>query len=79
MEVAESRLRHNALLSTVTRGRVGLSSSTTPLYNKAQGKDMRALMQDEVSASVMEEQTSRMAAGSLDKMGASSGLQGLMS
>ncbi|KAK0148843.1 hypothetical protein N1851_010754 [Merluccius polli] len=60
VDVAESRLRHRALVGTVTNGRAGLGSSTTPRYNKAQGKDRRSLVQQEVRAAVEEERASRM-------------------
>ena len=61
MDVAESRLWHRALVGTVARGRAGLGSSTTPRYDKAEGKDRRALLQEEVRAAVEEERASRMA------------------
>ncbi|KAL7880376.1 hypothetical protein SRHO_G00026300 [Serrasalmus rhombeus] len=48
-----------ALVGVVTHGRAGLGSGTTSRYNKAQGKDRRALVQQEVWASVEEELASR--------------------
>ena len=53
-------LRHRVLVGTVACGRAGLGSSKTPCYDKAQGKDKRLLIQDEVRASVEEQRTSRM-------------------
>ncbi|KAL7834918.1 hypothetical protein SRHO_G00291650 [Serrasalmus rhombeus] len=39
VDVAESRIRHKALVGVVTHQRAGLGSSTTSRNNKAQGKD----------------------------------------
>lgn len=39
------RLRHMLLVGAVSCGRAGLGSSTTPGFNKAQGKDRRLLKQ----------------------------------
>jgi len=50
-----SVLRHRALVATVTRGRAGLGSSTTPHYGKAKRKSRRVLVQDEVRASPEEQ------------------------
>lgn len=60
MDVAESRQRHRALVETVSQGRAGLGSSTTPHYDKAERKDRRALLQEQVRAAVEEEQGSTM-------------------
>ncbi|XP_067284127.1 uncharacterized protein [Pseudorasbora parva] len=60
VDEAESRLRHRSLIGAVTHGRAGLGSGTTPRYNKAQGKDRRALVQQEVRVAVEEERASRM-------------------
>lgn len=54
MEVIESRFRHSMAVAAVTRARAGFGSSTTPHYDKAQGKDRRALILEEVWASVEE-------------------------
>lgn len=68
VDVAEPPLRYRALVKAGTRGRTGLRSGTTSHFDKAQGKDRRSLVQEEVEA----------APGNLDKMGAHSGLQSLM-
>lgn len=47
-------------MNIVNRGRAGLGSSTTPRYEKAKGKERRVLVQEEVRASVKEEQASRI-------------------
>ncbi|KAJ8014240.1 hypothetical protein DPEC_G00038200 [Dallia pectoralis] len=60
VEVAKSRLRHRELVGAVAYGRAGLGSGTTSRYNKAQGKDRRSLVQQEVRAAVEEERASRM-------------------
>ncbi|XP_034552669.1 LOW QUALITY PROTEIN: uncharacterized protein LOC117822130 [Notolabrus celidotus] len=60
VDVAEAQLRHRVLVGTVARGRAGLGSSKTPRYNKAQGKDKRSLIQEEVRAAVEDQRTSRM-------------------
>lgn len=59
MDVAESRLQHRALVGTVACERAGLGSSTTSCYDKAKGKDRRALLQEEVRVAVEEERASR--------------------
>ncbi|XP_054628013.1 uncharacterized protein LOC129179159 [Dunckerocampus dactyliophorus] len=58
--VAESRLRHRALVGTVAMGRSGLGAIPQPCYEKAHGKDKRELVLKEVRAGVEEERTSRM-------------------
>ncbi|XP_061896860.1 uncharacterized protein LOC133645950 [Entelurus aequoreus] len=60
LEVAESRLRHRALVGMVATGRAGLGAFPQPHYEKARGKDKRQLVLKEVRAEVEEEQTSRM-------------------
>ncbi|XP_075904972.1 uncharacterized protein LOC142903304 [Nelusetta ayraudi] len=62
LEVAESRLRHRALVGTVATGRAGLGAFPQPCYEKAHGKDKRQLVLREVRAGVEEERTSRMVA-----------------
>ncbi|XP_053183947.1 LOW QUALITY PROTEIN: uncharacterized protein LOC128367182 [Scomber japonicus] len=60
LELAESRLRHKALLGTVASGRAGLGAIPQPRHDKAQGKDRRHLVLKEVRAGVEEVRTSRM-------------------
>lgn len=60
MDVAESQLRHRALVWTVAQGRAVLGSSTMPRYNKADRKDRRTLLQEEVRAAVEEDRASTM-------------------
>ncbi|XP_058485986.1 uncharacterized protein LOC131459868 [Solea solea] len=60
VDMAQSWLQYRALLGAVTLGRTGLGSSMTPRYDKVKGKDRRALIQEEVRASVEEERSSRM-------------------
>lgn len=47
VDVAESWLWHRALVEAVTRGRAGLGSITSR-YDKAQRKDRRSLVQEEL-------------------------------
>lgn len=60
LEVAESRLRHRALVGTVAMGRAGLGAIPQPCYRKARGKDKRQLVLKEVRAGMEEERTGRM-------------------
>ena len=60
LETAESRLRHRVLVGTVATGRVGLGAIPQPRYGKAQGRDRRQLVLEEVHAGIEEERTSRM-------------------
>ena len=60
LEVAQSRLRHRALVGTVATGRAGLGAFPQPRYENAHGKDKRQLVLKEVRAGVEEERTSRM-------------------
>ncbi|KAL1249583.1 hypothetical protein QQF64_020588 [Cirrhinus molitorella] len=60
LEVAESRLRHRALVGTVATGRAGFGMFPQPRYEKAHGKVKRQLLLREVRAGVEEERTSRM-------------------
>lgn len=60
VEVAESRLRHRTLVGAVAQGRAGLGSKKTPRYDKAQGKERRSLVLDEVRAGVEERRASQM-------------------
>lgn len=48
VEDAESWLRHRMLVGAVSHGSAWLGNINTPCYKKAQGKDPRALIQDEV-------------------------------
>ncbi|XP_073731592.1 uncharacterized protein [Misgurnus anguillicaudatus] len=59
LEMAESRLRHGVLVGAVESGRAGLGSNQTPRFNKAQGKEKRQLIQDEVRAGEEESRGSR--------------------
>ncbi|XP_077372334.1 uncharacterized protein LOC144033646 [Festucalex cinctus] len=59
VDQAESRLRHSELVGPVACGRAGLGSNPRPSYNKAQGKEKRLLIQEEVRAGVEEERCSR--------------------
>lgn len=52
VEITVSRLQQRVIVGTVAQGRVGLGSSRTPNYNKAQGKDRRSLIREEVRAGV---------------------------
>ncbi|XP_041848076.1 uncharacterized protein LOC121644290 [Melanotaenia boesemani] len=58
--VAESRLRQRVLVGTVAQGRAALGSSRTPHYGRAQGKERRALILEEVQAGVEEKRFSQM-------------------
>ena len=60
VEQAEARLRHSVLVGAVASGRAGLGSNPRPQYNKAQGKERRQLIQEEVRAGVEESRSSRM-------------------
>ena len=59
VDQAESRLRHSELVGTVASGRAGLGSNPRPHYKKAQGKERRQLIQEEVRAGVEEARCSR--------------------
>lgn len=59
VDVVEARLRHRALMGTVSHTRAGQGSSSTPHYDRAQGKEKWMVVQDEVRASVQEETASR--------------------
>ncbi len=52
---AEARLRHSTLVGTMAVGRSGLGSFPKPQYDRAQGKEKRQLIQDEIRAEVEEE------------------------
>ena len=52
---AESWLRPSTLVGMVACGRVGLGSGTKPCYDKTKRKDRRAMIPEEVRASVEEE------------------------
>lgn len=58
VQQVEIRLRHKAILGTVAQGRAGLRRQAATRYDSASGKERRKLVEDEVRASVEEEQTS---------------------
>lgn len=49
------------MVGTVAKGRAGFGSFPSPKYSKAQGKERRWLVQEEVRAAVGEIRSSRMA------------------
>ncbi len=59
---AETWLKHKSILGTVAQGRAGLGSIRATQYDSASGKERQRLVQEEVQASVEEEQTSRAVA-----------------
>ncbi|XP_061878077.1 uncharacterized protein LOC133630482 [Entelurus aequoreus] len=61
VDVAEARLRQRVLVGTVAQGRSGLGSRRTPRYDKAQGKEKRSLILEEVRAGVEERRACQMA------------------
>ncbi|KAL3970378.1 polycystin 1L2 [Sarotherodon galilaeus] len=48
VDIAVSRLQQRVLVGTVAQGRAGLGNSRTPNYDKAQGKERRLLILEEV-------------------------------
>lgn len=58
---AEERLRHRAVVGVVARGRVGFGCFPSPQYSKAQGKEQRELVLEEVRGAERGERNSRMA------------------
>ncbi|XP_049897834.1 uncharacterized protein LOC126388657 [Epinephelus moara] len=56
---AEFRLQHSELVGTVASGRSGLGSNPRPHLIKAQGKERRQLIQEEVRAGVEEARCTR--------------------
>ncbi|KAL3969377.1 ER degradation enhancer, mannosidase alpha-like 2 [Sarotherodon galilaeus] len=48
VDIAVSKLQQRVIVGTVAQGRAGLGSSRTPSYNKAQGKEKRSLILEEV-------------------------------
>ncbi|XP_049324773.1 uncharacterized protein LOC125789951 [Astyanax mexicanus] len=76
LELAESRLRHRALLGTVAIGRTGLGFIPQPRCDLAQGKDRRHLVLEEVRAGVEDKRTSRMV--SMQQQGASTRWEGAL-
>ncbi|RXN32649.1 reverse transcriptase [Labeo rohita] len=62
VQQAETRLKHKAILGSVTQGRAGLGSLTATRYDLASGRERQRLVQEEVRASVEEERTSRAVA-----------------
>jgi len=57
---AESRLRQRLLVGSVAHGKAGLGSRT-PRYDKAEGKEKRSLILEEVRAGVEEKRACQMA------------------
>lgn len=49
---AEERLRHRAVVGVVVRGRAGFGCFPSPQFSKAQGKEQRELVLEEVRAAV---------------------------
>ncbi|KAM9391469.1 uncharacterized protein KZ484_002947 [Pholidichthys leucotaenia] len=62
LEVAESRLRHEALVDTVAMGRAGIGAITQPQYDNVHGKERCQMVLNEVGAGVEEERTTKMVA-----------------
>ncbi len=62
VQQAETRLKHKSILGTVAQGRAGLGSLRATQYESASRKERQRLVQEEVRASVEEEQTSRAVA-----------------
>ncbi|KAL4008469.1 hypothetical protein ACER0C_002321 [Sarotherodon galilaeus] len=60
VDIAVSRLQQRVIVGAVAQGRAGLGSSRTPNYNKAQGKEKRSLILEEVRAGVEEKRTSQV-------------------
>ena len=59
--MAEAKLRHKAVVGAVVKGRAGIGRPPSLQYNKAQGKEMSQLVEEEVRATVDEKRTSTMA------------------
>ena len=76
LELAESRLRHKALVGTVAIGRAGMGAIPQPRYDRAQGKERRDLVLEEVRAGVEDARTSRMV--SMRQQGASTRWEGAL-
>lgn len=60
VDIAESRLRQRALVGAVAQGRAGLGSGNSTRFDKAQGKERRSLILEEVQAGVEEKRASQM-------------------
>ncbi|KAL3972927.1 tetraspanin-7 [Sarotherodon galilaeus] len=60
VDIAVSRLQQRVIVGTVAQGRAGLGSSRKPNYDKAQGKERRSLILEEVRARVEEKRASQM-------------------
>lgn len=60
VDIAVSRLQQRVIVGAVAQGRAGLGSSRTPNYYKAQGKEKRSLILEEVRAGVEEKRTSQV-------------------
>lgn len=60
LDDAESRLWQKVFVGTGAQGRAGLGSGRTPRYDKAQGKERRSLILEEVHAGVEEKRACQM-------------------
>lgn len=58
VEGAEIRLQHKMVMGTIAKGKAGLGFLEVPRYDKAQGKERRQLIQEEIRSEV-EERTVR--------------------
>ncbi|KAK0135126.1 hypothetical protein N1851_029059 [Merluccius polli] len=76
LELAESRLRHKAMVGMVAIGRAGLGAIPQPRYDRAQGKERGDLVLEEVRAGVEDVRTSRMV--SMRQQGASTRWEGAL-
>ena len=59
-QIAEEKLRHRALVSTVTSGTTGLGYFPRPRIANTRGKERRALLQKEVRAGMDDTQLTKM-------------------
>lgn len=59
-------LKRKALLGSVAQCMIGVESSTLTRFDTASGKEMQKMVQEEMQASVEEEQASRMVAMRLE-------------
>lgn len=62
VEGAEEGLRHKVLVGAVARGRAGIGSLEVPRFDRAQGKERRQLIQEEIRAVVEDERMGRAVA-----------------
>ncbi|KAK7901244.1 hypothetical protein WMY93_018013 [Mugilogobius chulae] len=59
VEEAEGRLRHKMVMGAVAKGKAGLGLLNVPRFDKAQGKERRHLIQEEIRAEAEEERKVR--------------------